>query len=473
MSKSRGIVIGQHENDTSRIARGASLLAALCFVAGGLLVIWIMAAEGLRGVASKLIATYLLAWTSAYLFSDLSRRELGFRLAVMTLAILLATLMFEGLAATRLTDYATLFRNQYTEPWLRPDNTFDRELLWKRRPHTQLVGTTRGNFAEVYCLPAEESRSYPYELRYDHNGFRNASDVETASITVLGDSYTEAVNVPIEATLTSQLERISGLRVTNLGLSGYGPQQELIVLRRFALPLKPKVIVWAFYEGNDLQGMRSFELQTESLRAGRLRTGPTLRQRSFVKNVLEYLRRVSSPCRPRGDADRFFGLFRLKDDTKVKMYFREQPLAHDLRSSEPLPSLGQIIGEAYRLSAQRGALFVFLFVPAKYRVYSRFVEIPGESELWSWQLDDFAGSLRALVTGISANIGFLDLTDSLMAAAAEGVLVYFEDDSHLSPEGHRVAAKTLWSYLQEPLGQAASTPGSGTFPSSAGSALHR
>ena len=59
-------------------------------------------------------------------------------------------------------------------------------------------------------------------------------------------------------TFGRRLETISGLKVANLGVAGYGPFQYLEVLKRYALPLKPKYAFFVFYAGNDIDDMRSY-----------------------------------------------------------------------------------------------------------------------------------------------------------------------------------------------------------------------
>ena len=87
-------------------------------------------------------------------------------------------------------------------------------------------------------MPPDPSRTVV--IRYDRNGFRNAKTLETAEVVVIGDSYVEGYLMSDEHLLTTHLSKLQGMSVANLGHSGYGPQQELAVLRRFGLPLKPK-----------------------------------------------------------------------------------------------------------------------------------------------------------------------------------------------------------------------------------------
>jgi hypothetical protein len=83
----------------------------------------------------------------------------------------------------------------------------------------------------------------------------------TLRIAVLGDSYTEAIEVPVEQTFWSVLEgelNRSGaahgrrVEVLNFGVRGYGTAQELLTLRCCVWDYAPDVVLLAFYSGNDV-----------------------------------------------------------------------------------------------------------------------------------------------------------------------------------------------------------------------------
>jgi len=80
-------------------------------------------------------------------------------------------------------------------------------------------------------------------------------------IAALGDSYTEARQVPMDKTFTSlaedELNRNHSLgerqvEVLNFGIGGIGTAQELIQLRERVWKFDPDMIVLQFYAGNDL-----------------------------------------------------------------------------------------------------------------------------------------------------------------------------------------------------------------------------
>lgn len=434
-----------------RFDRGLSAFSAGVFLLGGLAVIWITEMQRVRQLAANLMMTYLWIWAVALLFSRTSPRELHVRFALTTLTIGFAGVALEALAFTPLIDYRAVFGTHPPEPWLNPDNRFDEELFYLRQPFLEISGTSQGNAAAGWCLPAAFTHTYPYDARYDQHGFRNARDLSAASIAVVGDSYIEAVKVSSEETLTGQLAALSEGPVANLGQSGYGPQQELAVLRRFALPLNPDVIVWAFYEGNDLHDIGNYERRKSLLSSGVLRTEFTPRDRSFSQNALLALYRLIDSCEPAPEAELLYGVFDTADNRRVRMYFVDllEKLVEP-RISEPLEELGEILAQANALATQRGARLLLLYLPIKQRVYGDLVESPTYSRLRSPSDSELPALLEALVRERSPEIAFLDLTAVLRSEAAKGRLLYFTDDTHLTPEGHRLAAETIWKFLSDP-----------------------
>jgi len=106
----------------------------------------------------------------------------------------------------------------------------------------------------------------------DENGFRNVPQIHQADLVFIGDSFTEGASVPEEDTFVQQLGKKVTHSVVNLGRGQYGPQQELIILRRYGLGYNPRVVVWQLFEGNDLSDATRFAewrqtpVRTESAR---------------------------------------------------------------------------------------------------------------------------------------------------------------------------------------------------------------
>ena len=73
---------------------------------------------------------------------------------------------------------------------------------------------------------------------------------ETLDIAVIGDSFAQGACVP-SARNAVALIRKSYPNILNLGSGGNGPLLELASLKEFAAPLKPRIVLWFYFE-NDL-----------------------------------------------------------------------------------------------------------------------------------------------------------------------------------------------------------------------------
>lgn len=113
-------------------------------------------------------------------------------------------------------------------------------------------------------LYSNEGEAY---IRINSSGLRDREHtlekpVGTFRIALLGDSYTEAMQVPMEQIYAASLERelsdcpsLAGRQVEamNFGVSGFSTAQELLVLRHKASPYDPDLVLLAFYTENDIR----------------------------------------------------------------------------------------------------------------------------------------------------------------------------------------------------------------------------
>jgi len=104
-------------------------------------------------------------------------------------------------------------------------------------------------------------------IRINQAGFRDrdhstSKPPNTLRIAVLGDSYAEAMQVPLEATFWANLERElhncgarrgSRVEVLNFGVSGYGTAQEYLTLHHKAWAYSPDIVLLTVTTGNDIR----------------------------------------------------------------------------------------------------------------------------------------------------------------------------------------------------------------------------
>jgi hypothetical protein len=400
-------------------------LAALVFY-------WSVAPESNRHTLANFILSYLVLWGVVFLWSNATKSEKAKRFFLTSASVALIVGLFEILALTQIVDFRSTFNTPFKEPWRHPDNPLDPKLLHNHKPYLRF-------------------RWSGIEYRYDQHGLRNESDLETADVVVIGDSFIEGWGVSATDLVTSHLAKQLGVTVANLGQSWYGPQQELELLRRYGMPLRPKDCVWTFFEGNDLYDVHRYKEATQDWENFSKKLH-SFRQRSLTKNLLLAVRRLlDSAHHHRSDSAAgpkdISGIFEASSGGKTRLYFWYKGLHLSPFDNEALQELRSSLRQAHELCRNQGANFLVVFIPTKYRVYNSFTEFDAYSKPRYWVINSLPERVEAIVREDLSDGQFLDLTPALREQARNGSLVYFPDDTHWSPDGHRVAAIAIGDFL--------------------------
>lgn len=113
------------------------------------------------------------------------------------------------------------------------------------------------------ALFTKEGRAYVQTTRDGRRDreYTTQKSSDTFRIAVLGDSYAEALQVELDETFWSVLQRElqlceamknRKLEVLNFGVSGFGTAQELQMLEHYVWDYQPDVVLVAFLTGNDI-----------------------------------------------------------------------------------------------------------------------------------------------------------------------------------------------------------------------------
>jgi hypothetical protein len=358
------------------------------------------------------------------------RTALSARLALATGSVLFFWLVLEvpgqleWIRYYHLGDRSSIFLAE--EPWRNPTLVMDPDRIFRRLPGTHLLGQTKGDMAVWLELPGE---SHAFDVYYDAAGFRNRRPTHDAEIAIIGDSLIEAPLVSDDELLAAQLERALGRRVATFGHLGYGPQQELDVLREDALALDRRWIVWAFFEGNDLVDFSDFEQRRKRWPLERAL------KRSLAYSVTKVLGGASrqAAARERARARLVRARAPTAEGGQVEILLGPPPPElWDDRWNDLLAAAIDVLAVARRHSEERGASFLAVLVPTKERVYR---EIAGGSA--APEQSPFGAKFVAECR--ERGIAALDLTGPLRERARHE-LVYFVDDAHWNGAGIGVAA---------------------------------
>jgi hypothetical protein len=336
---------------------------------------------------------------------------------------------------------------------------------------------------------------YRFPFSTDPEGFRNRPGAEAAPVAALGDSFTDAMTLPVEAGWPARLSARLGVPVRNFGTAGFGPGQERRVLQEYVLGRRPRLVIVGFFAGNDLQDAERFARfeQDGSFRPSfaygwKFKEIVARFDNLYVVSVGRGIASLFQPPAPsreepspadgysgddpaepgvsRAGFDR--GLFAVPVAGRTLRFAFLPAYLNTLRFSrteiEAWPGWA-LTQQAYRQMDREvraaGARLVVMFIPYKAQVYLPLLraslppaELARGLEATLRQPDrplDLGAMLdnRLAMNGLMSDfcaqegIEFLDLTEALQARVARGENVYFPDDSHWNAAGHETASEAL------------------------------
>lgn len=322
-------------------------------------------------------------------------------------------------------------------------NKPDPVLIHIHWPDSSFSGEVSGNLVQ---LGIPTTTRYRANVRYDRNGFRNSRDFDRADIAVIGDSFVEAAIIAREKSLAALLESRLSVPTINLGQINYGLRQELEVLKRFALPLSPKLVLWVFFGGNDLRDVTSYERGLALFNEPRppvpfvnklFLHNALVAGRALIDNALM----ISFQCTKEQALIRA-GLFSRSDGATERVYFGQT--AEPWTPHEWKVAI-ETLRDANRLATDSGAEFVVVYVPRKYRAYRNHISTSPDHPIAKWKVNNLPEELGKWSR--EHGIKFVDTTPFLEDLVANGVHPYFVDDVHWNELGHETAARAIVNYL--------------------------
>ena len=286
----------------------------------------------------------------------------------------------------------------------------------------------------------------------DALGFCNPPGVAEArpvDVLTVGGSIPNCAAVTGENNFTAWLGRELQAASYNMAVPGVGPYEYVEVLRRFGLALKPRVVVMAISEGDDLDDVLSH-------RKFMARAGKPRRKRSsgglfsisyalaFFKGGIELAVRT---IKDSGGPD-----FRYE----VKVRGGTVPLnvanndASELEVAR-LVDAGKVAADVYAeslgtfaaLAREGGFRPLVVMVPSAYTTYLPTIKYSDGAI--APVMERFAVTQRRWLekTATDAGMAYFDATPYMQKAAADRPLLYFPSNIHLTPEGHKALAEAV------------------------------
>lgn len=375
---------------------------------------------------------------------------------------------------------------------------FYRSLL---RPPTQesLVTPhpTRGWVLRSGMRSHEYGWDYSVSSTINSKGLRDVEhDQEPAAgvlrVAVLGDSFMQAPDIDLERSFPRVLEhKLAACKaeVINFGVIAYNTAQEFLTLKEEALSYKPRVVLLAFYYGNDLRenserleelifgpgtrtfgrpygridnqalyGLRFIMPDQEKVKAYQAEKEA---ERSFSLRTLLYssvaFERLYSSVRsrtveasaPEYDPNVFPGwpaLERFDESAARKSLTKAQ---YEKLWSDAWMGTRRILVAVRDLARANGAEFVLFTVPMKMQVDADLRrKVEQRHPNLRFDMDKINRELGRFCR--DENLRCLDLLPAFRQAYAEGKgPLYHKFDDHWNPRGHDLAAALVADYVQK------------------------
>lgn len=331
---------------------------------------------------------------------------------------------------------------------------------------------------------AQEELEFRVPVRINSQGLR---DVEhplekppgVFRVLILGDSYVEALQVPLEQTIGRQLERRlnesgDGRRyeVISMGVSGYGTASEYLYYRKQGRRYRADLVLLAFYPGNDVRNnsptleptLRPEYDETGALQrvSANMRKGAGSRGR--LERVLrasqayQYVRKMLLTRNPAAAKLLVnFGLVRPEAMRTVPMQ-NDVPVDYWVYAVASSPEwetawvhTERLLADLRSAVAADGAQFAILIATARDRIYpeawQQVLEAHPRMAALQWALD--RPEARVLDWCRKHAVPCLSLTPIFAAHRESGAPLHFLYDGHWTAAGHALAAQAAAEFIRQ------------------------
>lgn len=300
----------------------------------------------------------------------------------------------------------------------------------------------------------------------DEHGFNNPRGLYAEppiDAVVLGDSFTQGWCVAPEHSIGGQLCRmLPGVRLLAFGDDGNGPLITLATLTEYARPLRPSIVYWLYFEGNDLLDLSARlddPLLARYLADAKFSQNLISRQHEvddIIKSIVEPVYQAwfeRAPGSGRLDQEGlivrikdspiagFFVLRDLREAIRVMLERRRQAAATKLSASRidrarTFEIFEQTLASAKQRAARWGGQLVFVYLPEH-----RSLETPARSAaLFSRE------SVLEVVERLE--IPVLDATPVLLRLPDPLAVFPFRVANHYNERGYSEVAKLIRGHIQ-------------------------
>ncbi|MDH4088576.1 MAG: SGNH/GDSL hydrolase family protein [Nitrospira sp.] len=304
----------------------------------------------------------------------------------------------------------------------------------------------------VYC----NENGYYVIYESDEHGFHNPKglwSITPLDIAVIGDSYAHGACVKTDANFVSVIRQRYPATL-NLGSDGNGPLLELATLKEYVPSLRPRVVLWCYFEMNDMGELfaekRTFltkyltpgymqglvAKQTEIDRALKIHVERVMADLTPRTNMIMFLEHIFAPLSSLDAFEEAITLCHIRSRLATFQKpegQRQTRRPMPARTHEELDLFAKALSEAKTTVAGWGGTLIFVYLPQ----YERYNNLK------------FVNKDRDQVLRIVRDLGLplIDLHPTFEAQADPLKLFPFRRAGHYNETGHRVVAEEMLKFL--------------------------
>ena len=316
--------------------------------------------------------------------------------------------------------------------------------------------------------------------QFDRWGFRNREVPDTAEIVAIGDSHTYGNAATMDDSWPYVLGRLSGKRVYNMAMGGYGPNQYYDLFLK-ALTLKPKTIVVGLYMGDDFENaylityglehwsyLRTLPNETINFDIWERPAAPTWHKRLRIwlsQHSVLYQLVFHGPLLGRAQ-----GEFQIKNahalsDVATTLSVPEHNLLEAFlptgirrnvdQSNESIREgmriTFRLLAEMNEMSRKNNIRYVVAVIPTKEMVFADYLEhnrqVPLNEVLDNLLANERVARERTFRFMTDSNIEFVDVLPALRRSVEHELYARTAADMHPNRNGYRVIAEAIFEAL--------------------------
>jgi hypothetical protein len=321
---------------------------------------------------------------------------------------------------------------------------------------------------------------------FDKWGFRNRSVPETVDIVAVGDSHTYGNTARLVESWPYVLGQLTGRSVYDMALGGYGPNQYFYLSNTKALTLKPRMIIWGLYMGDDFEGAYSMtygfehwaylrELPTQKVDPDVWEEAPPsgpswhrkirgwLSQHSVIYQLVFHTSlggRLKGELQIRNAAQLYPGLATslIVPEKNILEAFRPKGILKGLDQGNPNIREGmritfELLREMKEICQQNHVQFMVVVIPTKELVFSEYLEhntkIPLDDVIDKLLVNERSALQQTFKFLTDSNIAYVDPLPALKRSVSRGLYTGSAGDMHPNKNGYRVIAEAVSEELKQ------------------------